>query len=47
MAAPHLPRTDRDFGVTDPPPMADSIGAFGWLCLFLIAVGAFLLLTNF
>jgi len=45
MAVTHLRHTEREYALTDPPPMADSIGTFGWLALFAIAVVAFLLVT--
>jgi hypothetical protein len=32
---------------TDAPPMADSIGVFGWLCLATIAVIAVMLVSYF
>jgi hypothetical protein len=46
MAAP-IGHAEREYGSEDPPPMADSIGMFGWLCLFTIAVVVTLLVTNF
>jgi hypothetical protein len=45
VAVTHLRHTEREHALTDPPPMADSIGTFGWLALFAIAVVAFLLVT--